>query len=246
MKDDICIQNHLPQMVCEEIEKNLPLMTCGLIINLHTESEVDTLNIHYEFFENKALNQKESSLLPENALNIGSSMGVVSHMIFTHCDDNADDLSMYQEQSNQLGLCSIVVLWPSGRCVNIDPETHFSFEGRPYILGKYDCYSLIRDYYHSKGIILSDYLRNDYYSNPNIFADKSPNEGFIQVNIDDIKIDDMLIFDIPDSILKHAGIYTEDNMLLHHLPPGKSVYMPFTEKWRKRIDSVWRHKQLVK
>ena len=94
--------------------------------------------------------------------------------------------------------------------------------GREYAFGIHDCWTLVKDYYESKGIKLRDWERptnpDDFAKNPyfDICFEKT---GFRELKDDEnLQDGDSLLFSINSLGLNHVGVFlAEGNMILHHI-----------------------------
>lgn len=116
--------------------------------------------------------------------------------------------------------------------------------GLPYIVGKQDCYSIVRRYFdQAYGLKLRNYARPDRF-----WEDQSLDlykmfklEGAKPVLDDTIEIGDVLLMPLFTPFATHACIVVGDNLILHH-PPGRlSCVEPMRPKWSNRTSVVVRH-----
>ena len=93
------------------------------------------------------------------------------------------------------------------------------YVGRPYIVGAYDCYSLVRDYYAREfGIELNYYLHTEKWweEGKNMFVDNFKVEGFITLINEEPQVGDCFLLQCGSSVPNHAVIYLGDDKILHH------------------------------
>ena len=130
------------------------------------------------------------------------------------------------------------------------PKSHESiFLARPWCVGFDDCYGLVRNYFRAThGIHLGDYDRDESMSHEEagVIAHSYENEGFVQVPIESVQIDDVLVFKSDKALPQHFGIVGHGNRFLHHPINGLSRWEPLTDRWLSRLVSVFRHKFFVK
>lgn len=125
-----------------------------------------------------------------------------------------------------------------------DPEySGYPYEGRPFINGICDCYSLIRDFYRVEyGITLRDYPRDqdwfnpDYFEKLNLYEDYFAEEGFEEIT-DTPKRGDIFLMKIYlgryVGPINHGAIYLGDEKILHHLQ-GRLSSIDNAAKWVNR------------
>ena len=91
--------------------------------------------------------------------------------------------------------------------------------GRNWQWIKSDCWTLVRDYYAAKGLILPDWDRppeEEFEDNP-IFDKCWRLAGFHELRDDELLQDgDALLFNIHCDKPNHVGIFLADGNILHH------------------------------
>jgi proteasome lid subunit RPN8/RPN11 len=121
-----------------------------------------------------------------------------------------------------------------------------SLIGRSFIWGVHDCWSIIHDYYKEvKNINLKAWDRpkriKDFLLNP-LFEKGLPITGFKkQPTHDDIKVDDVLLFQTTTGNLDHVAVYIGDNMILNHNIKRLSCREPFDLGYQKALRGVYRY-----
>jgi len=121
-----------------------------------------------------------------------------------------------------------------------------SLIGRKFIWGKYDCWSIVTDWFkENKNIEIPYWERpktiKDFLSNPE-FEYALPKLNFIkQQNTDNLKIGDVLLFEGRKNILNHVAVYIGDMMILNHNRKGLSCREFFGLKYQKALRGVYRY-----
>ena len=121
-----------------------------------------------------------------------------------------------------------------------------SLIGRRFIWGKYDCWSIVTDWFkENKNIEIPYWERpktiKDFLSNPE-FEYALPKLNFIkQQNTDNLKIGDVLLFEGRKNILNHVAVYIGDMMILNHNRKGLSCREFFGLKYQKALRGVYRY-----
>lgn len=122
-------------------------------------------------------------------------------------------------------------------------ENHLKYGkylGLPFEINKNDCLSIVKNFYKNEfGIILGEYFRNDnwYKDNPNIIKESYKKEDFIQVEKEDLRLGDLLVFSFA-----HLGIYLEKDLVLHHNRGKLSNIEKLEDPLLNRLSLCLRHK----
>lgn len=128
------------------------------------------------------------------------------------------------------------------------PIAHY--EGRPYIFGVYDCFSIITDYYRGElNIDLPNFPREDEFwkNNENLYLDNIRAYGFEQVS--ELQKYDVILLTIRSSVPNHAILYLGGDQGLHHLNTNLSSIESinrFIDPQKSLFHSIWRHKTYAK
>jgi len=118
--------------------------------------------------------------------------------------------------------------------------------GRKFIWGKYDCWSIISDWYlETKNIKLKEWERpkriKDFIKNP-LFEKGLPITGFNkQESNKNIEVGDVLLFKTVAGTLNHVALYIGDNMILNHNIKALSCREPFDLRYQQALRGVYRY-----
>ncbi len=114
--------------------------------------------------------------------------------------------------------------------------------GKEFAYGAQDCFTLIRDYYKLKGVLLPDFERP---KNPetadSIFLEQAELCGFRSVDFDLRKVGDMLIMKLMTRTPMHGAIYVGDDKILHQRFNSLSAVEPFGRYYRQSVVAVYRY-----
>jgi proteasome lid subunit RPN8/RPN11 len=128
--------------------------------------------------------------------------------------------------------------------INEGAIKYAKYIGRPFELGKQDCYSLIMDFYKQEyGIILNNYFRDDkkFEQEPDIIRNNYQKEGFEEIKVEDLQIGDAIVFGLVKTS-PHVGIFIGNNLFLHHERAKYSTAQVLTSVWKNKIVFCARHK----
>jgi cell wall-associated NlpC family hydrolase len=146
--------------------------------------------------------------------------------------------------------------WPSGRHQLLLPaawETDGApYEGRPYQLGRFDCYSLVRDWMARERGIAMEPLTDS----PARLANQLLTDGAFVTNPEMDRWERVVIPQPGDGILfamtqdddhtpgaaNHAGVYLGDGRFLHHFANRLSCAVTLDAFWRARVAAFMRWK----
>jgi proteasome lid subunit RPN8/RPN11 len=121
-----------------------------------------------------------------------------------------------------------------------------SLIGRKFMWGKYDCWSIISDWYlETKNIKLKEWKRpkriKDFINDP-LFEKGLPLTGFKKLpSNDDIQIGDVLLFQSITGNLDHVAVYIGDMMILNHNIKSLSCRELFDLKYQQSLKGVYRY-----
>ena len=121
-----------------------------------------------------------------------------------------------------------------------------SLIGRKFIWGKYDCWSIISDWFlETKNIKLKEWKRpkriKDFLDKP-LFEKGLPITGFKkQENNKNLEIGDVLLFQSVTGNLDHVAVYIGDNMILNHNIKALSCRESFDLRYQQALRGVFRY-----
>ena len=132
-------------------------------------------------------------------------------------------------ESEKHKLPCIIVGWPTDAWDMYAPcGWRAELEGRPFVHGILDCYTLFQDYYDLKlGIKLPDFERpDDWWKNgKNLYLDNFEACGFRRVN--DLKVHDGILMQVDSTKPNHVAAYLGDGEILHHVQGRLSCRQPY-------------------
>lgn len=115
------------------------------------------------------------------------------------------------------------------------------YVGREFSHGLVDCYSLVRDFYKREfNLELRDYHRRDQWweKGENMYLDNFAKEGFKAVPIEEIKYGDLILMQLESDVPNHAGIFIDNNLVLHHVQgrlSSRDLYGGYYQKVTAKI-----------
>lgn len=117
-----------------------------------------------------------------------------------------------------------------------------SLIGRQWDYGQNDCFSLVREWFSLKGVIIPDFERPDDLERcESIFLAEARACGFFQVELDRRKPGDVLIMRLGTMTPMHAAILLENEQILHQRQDSLSAVEPLRQYYMKRVAAVFRY-----
>ena len=114
--------------------------------------------------------------------------------------------------------------------------------GRQWDYGKFDCFTLIRDWFGLQGIELPDFERPaDLQTCESIFLAEAERIGFQQVTMQTRQPGDVLIMRLGTATPMHAAILLPDERILHQRQDSLSAVEPFGRYYVSRVAAVFRY-----
>ena len=236
------MRQKLLDLIKQHVEREYPNEACGLIVDTgKIQKYIPCNNI-----SDKPTEHFEIS--PEEQLE-AEKQGEIIMIIHSHPDVPKLVPSEFDRiQCDHSGIEWGIMSYPDGDFCTISPRINRDYTGRQWLLGHADCWSLIRDYYKREyDIKLNNYsVDREWWESgkENLYDDNWQTEGFIEVNLQEIKAGDIIMMRINASVTNHAAIYIGDNLILHHLYGQLSSRIPYGKYFRDRTVRIVRHKEL--
>jgi cell wall-associated NlpC family hydrolase len=117
-----------------------------------------------------------------------------------------------------------------------------SLIGRQWEYGKFDCFTLIRDWFKLRGIELPDFARpSDLETCESIFLKHAVSIGFRPVLFAERRPGDVLIMCLGTASPMHAAIFLADDRILHQRQDSLSAVEPLGRYYVSRVQAVFRY-----
>lgn len=142
-----------------------------------------------------------------------------------------------------------IVSWPQGGHTYTEPSGYEApLEGRPFVHGILDCYSVIRDYYKREfGIALKDYEREDgwWERDEDLYVQHFQDNGFYDIGQDAVPdVGDVILMKVGGKEVKntnHGAVYLGNEMMIHHLYGKLSAKAVYGGYWRTHTTHILKH-----
>lgn len=117
-----------------------------------------------------------------------------------------------------------------------------SLIGKQWHYGQNDCFSLVREWFSLKGVIIPDFERPaDIESCESLFLVEAKACGFFQVEFERRRPGDVVIMRLGTMAPMHAAIVLEDEQILHQRQDSLSAVEPLRQYYVSRVAAVFRH-----
>jgi len=147
------------------------------------------------------------------------------------------------------------VEWPSGKHTLRFPDTwqdNAPYEGRPYELYKWDCYTLVQDYMKREHNVNMESFKDDISKIKDNFSENSFVINNEMKNWDPVTIPqagDGILFAVENEYTgtrnaNHCGIYMGNNMMLHQFYNRVSCIEEMTPQWKNWVVAYMRFKNV--
>ena len=114
--------------------------------------------------------------------------------------------------------------------------------GRQWEYGKFDCFTLIRDWFGLQGIQLPDFERPDDLQNcESVFLKQALAIGFKQVGYSKRRPGDILIMNLGTATPMHAAVLLPNERILHQRQDSLSAVEPLRRYYVSSVAAVFRY-----
>lgn len=229
------------QEVIDHAMREKPREACGLVVKTSRGRHriVEAKNI--------APNPERDFLLdPDAWLEVGENEAVIG-IYHSHTIGSADPSMADLVSCEATGLPWHIVSVPSGEYRYVEPSGYQApYEGRPYVMGVLDCYSVMRDWYAREwGLRLPDFDRRPFIAGEDLYAANYESCGFVRLIEQPMEKGDMLLFNFGRSVLPHAAVYIGKGRILHHAQDRLSVIEAVDGMWNRHVSHHLRHKSRI-
>lgn len=247
------VKDALTAYVKERGIANYPNEACGLVYSDEKDKP------HFVECKNVSDEPKHNFLIGPNEYLEVEKLGKVVACWHTHCD-----VPPTASDPDKQGCKNTQVPWFIGAIykdesgyrfegltlVEVDDDYEAPLLGRVYCFGTFDCFALMRDYYHQEmHIELPDLPRTEriWTTEKNYMANRAVQDfGFIRLddNAELIK-GDLCFIETDREGADHIGIYLGNDRILHQMRNRLSRTEIYGGSyWQEHTTSRWRHKTL--
>ena len=183
----------------------------------------------------------------------------------SHISDNDNFSQEDKKMSRSHNLPFVLYHVKSKNFLCFDPKKERTVDiGTEFVLGKTDCYTLVKDYYKNLGVKVkgnNDLGRKWLKKNPYLIQDlfdlnqaaldlgvDNPEQTVIEKewdNIESLKKHDVIVFEmIKGEGPCHVGVYLGDGMMYHHPRKRFPTTEVLTPVIQRKIYKIYRHTQI--
>lgn len=251
----ILLNKKVRTSIKEQSLKEAPFECCGLIVK--NERNKPTVFPCENVSNDKEDNYRISAEDYLSASELGDVEAVYhSHPKESHCD-NFTPLDLVNEGH---GLEVILYLLHKNKFLLSSSNNYLNkYLERDYVAGITDCYTLLTDFYKDEldiHVKHYDYTVFDFFNEENWKSEKeSPfdayfkDEGFEEVEYEDIKMYDVLLFKNVNKFAPtfscHMAMYVGSQTMMHQPFNRVSELSPFTSRHLRFVTKIIRHKKLL-
>ncbi|PHZ28081.1 peptidase P60 [Yersinia bercovieri] len=236
------MQKKTQAAIFAHIEKDYPREACGLICRKGRTEK-------YFPCRNQAIEPNNNFILHPEDYAAAEYWGNVTHVVHSHPDATTQPSYIDLAQCDVSELPWIIVSWPEGDLRVIKPnDGPRPLEGRVFVHGVWDCFSIIRDWFNlEKGIEILNFERSDCWwesGAENLYMDNYGKAGFIEID-GELLPGDVIIMQVSAPVPNHAAIYIGNGMMIHHMHGRLSKRVPYGGYYQDRTTVKLRHKSLM-
>lgn len=220
------------QDAIEHAAREYPRESCGLIVNVAGKAR-------YLACRNLSADPDAVQLDPADYAAAEDTGQVVA---FVH--SHPDHTSAPSPHDQAVHAASRLEWWIIGSDgVHVMPAAgELALEGRRFLHGAVDCYTLIRDYYRQvRGVVIPDFVRTDGWwdRGENLYLANFGAAGFVEV--DSPQDGDVVLMKVLSGQPNHGAIWLDGDVLLHHLPGRLSCREVYGGYFRERTTHYLRY-----
>jgi proteasome lid subunit RPN8/RPN11 len=227
------------KQIFEYFVEQFPKEGCGLLQNKKGK-------LYWIPCENKAENPEEDFYIDPKEYIKASLSGDIYAIVHSHPDTGEEPSEADIKASDFLGIpYHIYSLETMKKYEYIPKKLRTPLLGRNYEFGKYDCYSLVRDYYENLGIILPNIPFEDdwWLKGLNYFDELFDAFGFVEV--EEPQEHDGIILQVYCEVPNHCGIYLGEDIFMHHAVYRLSCRESLYSGWRQHVKRFVRCKEFI-
>jgi proteasome lid subunit RPN8/RPN11 len=240
------IKNSIKTLALKKMQEEI----CGLIYFNEKEYKFDIYPC-----KNKSENKKNNfTISPQDYLNC-SSLGKIIACYHSHINDNIDFSEIDKNNSNVYNIHYILYNVKHDYFNFYSPNKENNpYIGRPFVLGKSDCFTLMKEYAIKEEKVNIQFPKDLVYPRhlediKDLYENNFKNQGFIKLD-KNAKLEKsdgiMMMFpSVSDKFPTHAAVYIGNGLILHQPFNSFSCVNIYDNFFKKHTSYVLRYKELA-
>lgn len=244
------ISNTVASKIRRIAKTRYPKECCGLLLT--------TASGEVEIFEgqNQASVPHEGFVLDVVSTLAGNSQEQATAVFHSHVDNRAEPSDLDRRSCFEFGIPWLIYCVPLDTFRWLQPwECELPLLGRAFHWGVLDCYTLVRDAYKARGVILPDYPRlglMDALGKED--WDQFRSERWIEAGFESLELGsrlrkyDVIAMDVYNrpGIATHVALFwdEEKGSMIHHVMNRLSEPQVYGGYWQDRTVALYRHKAI--
>jgi proteasome lid subunit RPN8/RPN11 len=226
------------QEIEEHFSTEYPREACGILCVVKgTPKWVPCTNV--------AVDDEEFIIDSKEYIKVKRTSDIVG-IVHSHPDGEAIPSEADIANCNALSIPYYIFSYPEMKMIKLDPVINSTeLYGREYAFGITDCFEAMRDYLQSVGIEIAPRIPfEDNWWNKDLdyFTDEVVKDwGFYPVELDNIKPNDLVTFNVMSDKANHCGVYLGNDTFYHHAVNRLSCRENLFPFWGKCIKRVYRY-----
>jgi len=226
------------QQLEEHFAKEYPREACGVFSVVKGKKK-------YIPCTNVAEDDEDFILDSQEYLKLKRTTDIVG-IVHSHPDATPEPSETDIKYCNAVGIPYYIFSYPDMELKIVQPKTNtVDLYGREYEFGVKDCFEALRDYLQTQKIHIPPraLFEDDWWEKDlDYFTDEIISEwSHKPVPLSDLKINDVLIFNVLDNIGNHCGVYIGNDCFYHHAVNRLSCRESLFPTWHKYLVKAYRY-----
>ena len=222
----------------EHFDSEYPKEACGILAVVKGKKE---------WFPIKNIAEENNNFIMDSDeyITLMISTDIVG-IVHNHIDESSEPSQTDINQCNALGIPYYIFSYPDMDLKVLQPENNLTdLYGREYKFGIADCFEAMRDYLIKQSITIPSralFEDNWYKKGLDYFCpDIIKNWGGQEIDLSNLKQNDVLIFRVQEEINNHCGVYIGNDIFYHHAINRLSCRENLFPFWQKYLVGAYRY-----
>jgi proteasome lid subunit RPN8/RPN11 len=224
------------------VKTEYPKEACGFVLEVQGSEE-------YYPATNISEYPMESFVIDPKSYAEAEDLGVIKAICHSHPNASSAPSEIDTSSCEASNKVWHIISWPEDKLSTLRPRGWVvPLVGRNFEYGVFDCCTLIRDYFKEKLNIEFECLggKDTWWDRgENRYLDNYEGQGFRSLPIGSpVQEHDVFLMNIVSPVPNHAAVFTEGDIILHHLYGRLSGHGVYGGYWRKHTTHHLRHVSL--